>query len=103
MELIPYANIIGSLMYAMICTRPNVALAVSVTSRFMSDFGREHWSALRWLLRYIKGASDLGILYDGNKEHGGDVIVGYSDSDFAGNIDNRRSQTGYVSLCLDLL
>ena len=92
---IPYANIVGSIMYAMISTRPDLAQAISVTSRFMAEHGKEHWLALRWTLRYLKGAGDYGILFNGKHEEG-DPLIGFSDSDFAGNVDNRRSQSGYV-------
>ena len=56
MQNIPYANIVGSVMYAMVGTRPDVAQAISSTSRFMSNYGKDHWLALRWILRYLKGA-----------------------------------------------
>ncbi|KAK1417487.1 hypothetical protein QVD17_26616 [Tagetes erecta] len=54
MAKVPYASAVGSLMYAMVCTRPDIAHAVGVVSRFMSDPGREHWEAVKWLLRYLK-------------------------------------------------
>ncbi|XP_047949664.1 secreted RxLR effector protein 161-like [Salvia hispanica] len=95
-QKLPYASMIGSIMYAMISTRPDIAQAVSITSSFMSNHGKEHWLALKWLMRYMKGASDIGILFDGANEVCGDALVGWSDSDFAGNIDTRRSQSGYV-------
>ena len=96
MEVIPYANMIGSVMYAMVCTRPDIAQAVSLTSTFMADPGREHWLALKWLLRYLKGAARLQIMYGGNKIHNGDALMGFYDSNYAGDTDNRRSQTRYV-------
>lgn len=96
MQLIPYANIVGSIMYDMISTRPDVAQAISVTSRFMADHGKQHWLALKWTLRYMKGAKDYGILYRGGEEQKGEALMGYCDSDYACNIDNRKSQTGYV-------
>ena len=96
MLYMPYANIIGSIMYAMISTRPNIAHAISVTSRYMTSYGKEHWSALKWLVRYMRGATNVGILFDGNGEHEGDPLKGWSDSDFAGNLDTRRSQSGYL-------
>ncbi|KAL1536502.1 hypothetical protein AAHA92_29144 [Salvia divinorum] len=96
MQLIPYANIVGSIMYVMISTRPDVAQAISVTSRFMADHGKQHWQALKWTLRYLKGAKSFGILYSGEKELEGKALVGYCDSDYAGNVDNRKPQTGYI-------
>ena len=60
---IPYANIIGSIMYTMLCTRLDLAQATSVTSRFMSDHGRDHCIALKWVLRYLKGAFKYALVY----------------------------------------
>ena len=58
MSKVPYASAIGSLMYAMMCTRPDIAHAVGVVSRFMSRPGKQHWKAIKWILRYLKGSSD---------------------------------------------
>ena len=55
MEAIPYSSAVGSLMYAMVCTRPDIAHAVGVVSRFLSNLGKEHWEAVKWILRYLKG------------------------------------------------
>ena len=55
MSKVPYASNIGSLMYAMVCTRPDIAHAVGVVSRFMSRPGKQHWEAVKWILRYLKG------------------------------------------------
>ncbi|XP_042065453.1 secreted RxLR effector protein 161-like [Salvia splendens] len=96
MQKIPYASIISSAMYAMISTRPDIAQAVSATSRYMSNHRKEHWLALRWLMKYQKGASNIGILFDGAKECTDDALMGWSDSDYAGNIDTRRSQSVYI-------
>ena len=95
MQDIPYANIIGSIMYCMICTRPDLAHGMSVTSRYMKDFGREHWSALKWLLRYISGSKEIGILFRQQKESE-NPLLGYCDSDYATNLDTRKSQSGYI-------
>ena len=53
-----YASAIGSLMYAMVCTRPDIAHVVGVVSRFMSRPGKQHWEVVKWILRYLKGSSD---------------------------------------------
>ena len=57
MMKIPYASTVGSLMYAMVCTRPDIGYAIGVVSRFMSNPGKEHWNAVKWILRYLKGTS----------------------------------------------
>lgn len=96
MSSIPYSNIIGSIMYSMICTRVDLAHAVSVTSRFMKNHGREHWIALKWVLKYLKGSKNLGILYKKSEHIDEKSLIGYCDSDYASSVDTRKSQTGYV-------
>ncbi|KAG7558728.1 Integrase catalytic core [Arabidopsis thaliana x Arabidopsis arenosa] len=93
MSRVPYANAVGSLMYAMVCTRPDLAHAVSVVSRFMGQPGKEHWLAVKRIFRYLRGTSDVGLIYGGEVPS---LIAGYSDSDYAGDVDSRRSMTGYV-------
>ncbi|OAE21436.1 hypothetical protein AXG93_3506s1100 [Marchantia polymorpha subsp. ruderalis] len=56
MSKVPYANAVGSLMYAMVCTRQNIAFAVSVVSRFMAHLGREHWQAVKRIFRILMGS-----------------------------------------------
>ena len=55
MQNFPYASAVESLMYAMVCTRPDIAHAVNTVSRFMSNPGRPHWEAVKWILRYLRG------------------------------------------------
>ncbi|CAL2257280.1 unnamed protein product [Prunus armeniaca] len=57
MAMVPYSSAVGSLMYAMICTRPDITHAVGVVSKFLSKPGREHWNAVKWILRYLRGTS----------------------------------------------
>jgi ATP-binding cassette subfamily B (MDR/TAP) protein 1 len=80
MSRVPYASVVGSLMYAMVCTRPDIAHAVGTVSRFLSNPGREHWNAVKWILRYLRGTSGLRLCFGGSKP----TLVGYSDSDMAG-------------------
>ncbi|KAM6570403.1 hypothetical protein CsatB_018388 [Cannabis sativa] len=95
MDSMPYASCVGSLMYCMVCTRPDLAYALIMVSRFIADPGKEHWSAVKWILRYLKGSMDIGLVYD-NKFQEGIEVNGYVDSDYAGSIDTRRSITGYA-------
>ncbi|GKV37057.1 hypothetical protein SLEP1_g45126 [Rubroshorea leprosula] len=95
MAHVPYASPVGSLMYAMVCTRLDISHAVSVVSRFMANPGKGHWEAVKWILRYLQGTIDVGLVYDRSANPSGNV-VGFVDSDFAGDLDKRRSTTGYV-------
>ncbi|GJZ57254.1 retrovirus-related pol polyprotein from transposon TNT 1-94 [Tanacetum coccineum] len=89
---VPYASAVGSLMFAMIYTRPNIAHAVGVVSRYMAEPGRQHWEAKKRILRYIKGTSDVALCFRDS-----DLIVkGYVDSDYACDLDGSKSTTGYV-------
>jgi hypothetical protein len=78
MSRIPYANAIGSLMYVMVSTRPNISHAVGVVSRFMANPGKEHWETMKWVFRYLRGTSDYCITYNSGRE----LVCGYVDSDF---------------------
>ena len=92
MSKVPYSSAVGSLMYAMVCTRPDIAHAVGAVSRFMSDPGKEHWQAVKWILRYLRGTMGTVLCYSGSDT----TLRGYVDSDMAGDVDNRRSTTGYI-------
>ncbi|KAK1691795.1 hypothetical protein QYE76_008492, partial [Lolium multiflorum] len=65
---IPYASAVGSIMYAMLCTRPDIAHAVSLTSRYQSDPGMEHWTAVKNILKYLKRTKDMFLCYGGDQE-----------------------------------
>ena len=64
MTCVPYASAAGSLMYVMVCIRPDLSQAVSMISRYMHDPGRGHWEAVKWVLRYIKGTIDVGLVFE---------------------------------------
>ena len=92
-EVTPYCSAVGSIMYAMVGTRPDLAHGIGLVSRYMSKPGKLHWEAVQWLLKYIKGSQDLQLVYTKAKEL---EIHGYCDSDFAGYLDKKRSTSGYV-------
>ena len=92
MAKVPYASAIGSLMYAMVCTRPDIGHAVGVVSRYMSNPGKVHWEAVKWILRYLQGTINK-CLYFGKGEL---KVQGYVDADFGGEVNNRKSTTGCV-------
>ena len=93
MSKVPYANAVGCLMYLMVCTRPDISHAVSVVSRFMANPSKEHWNAVKWIFRYLTCTRDFCILF---YQRASTEDVGYVDSDYAGDLDSRKSMTGYV-------
>ena len=92
MQRVPYASSKGSLMYAMVCTRPDIAHVVGTVSRFLSNPGKEHWNAVKWILRYLRGTINMMLCFGDDKP----TMMGYSDSDMAGDIDSRKSTSGYM-------
>jgi hypothetical protein len=92
MSRVPYSSAVGSLMYAMVCSRPDLSYAMSLVSRYMANPGKEHWKAVQWIFRYLRGTSNACLKF-GKTDEG---LVGYVDSDFAADLDKRRSLTGYV-------
>ena len=93
MSNIPYASTIGSIMYAMLCPRPDVAHALSLTSRYQSDPGVEHWTAVKNILKYLNRTKDMFLVYGGDEEL---AVKGYVDASFNTDIDDSKSQSGYV-------
>ena len=96
MSKIPYASAIESLMYAILCTRPDIALAVSVTNRYQSNPDEEHWIAVKNILKYLRRTKDLFLIFGGDFEL---RVEGYTDSDFMSDPDDRKSTSGYVFVC----
>jgi hypothetical protein len=88
----PYREIIGKLMYLMLCTRPDIAYAVSFLSKFNSCHGSAHHTAVMHLLRYLLTTKDLCITYG----PGPIDLTGFSDASWGSDVDTRRSVTGYV-------
>jgi hypothetical protein len=94
MKNIPYARVIGMLIYLSTWTRPDIVAAVSMLARFTSNPGRNHWNAVCHLLKYIAGTSKHALYF--RREIDKPVIEGWSDSDWAGNNDTCRSRTGAI-------
>ncbi|WVZ75888.1 hypothetical protein U9M48_023908 [Paspalum notatum var. saurae] len=93
MSEIPYASAIGSIMYAMICTRPDVSFALSVTSRYQSCPGEGHWIVVKNILKYLRRTKDAFLVFGGEEEL---VVKGYTDAGFQTDKDDSRSQAGFV-------
>ena len=92
MEKILYVSTIGSIMYAMRCTRLNVPFALSVTSRFQANLGESHWEAMKCILKYLRRTNDLFLVY-GREEL---KLQGYTDSSFQSDPDDSRSTSGFL-------
>jgi hypothetical protein len=91
-EKFSYSTVVGSLLYLSNCTRPDIAHANGVLFRYMSKPTTDHWRMAKGVLRYLAGTPEVGIEFGGEKLD----LVGFCDADWAGDIDNRRSTTGYV-------
>ncbi|GJS69694.1 retrovirus-related pol polyprotein from transposon TNT 1-94 [Tanacetum coccineum] len=82
MSKVPHAKAVGSLMYLMVCTRPDIVYVVSVVSRYLANPGKNHWEAVKWILKYLRGTANVGLVY--GKNHGNHVdVIGFVDSDYA--------------------
>jgi hypothetical protein len=93
MNRTPYASAIGSIMYAMTCTRPDVSYALSMVSRYQSNPGLGHWTAVKNILRYLRNTKDALLVYGGESEL---KVRGYSDASFQTDRDDSKSQSGWV-------
>ncbi|KAK9732196.1 hypothetical protein QE152_g13029 [Popillia japonica] len=90
---IPYREAVGSLMYLTIATRPDIAYAVSRVSETLENPTISNWKAVKRIFRYLKGSMDFGILYE---KESNDKLEAFSDADYAGDLDTRRSRSGIV-------
>ncbi|KAL0394650.1 UNVERIFIED_CONTAM: Retrovirus-related Pol polyprotein from transposon TNT 1-94 [Sesamum latifolium] len=95
MSDIPYASAIGSIQYAVQCTRPDIAYALSVTSRYQACAGEAHWSTVKTILKYLKMTKDMSLIYSGGEL----ILEGYNDASFQSNDDDAKSnQVSYSSI-----
>ncbi|PKI67805.1 hypothetical protein CRG98_011778 [Punica granatum] len=97
MSRISYASAIGSIMFSMLCTRPDVSYALSMSSRYQSDPGERYWIAVKNILKYLRRTKEMFLVYGGEEEL---VVRGYTDASFQSDKDDSRSQSGYV-FCLN--
>lgn len=88
-----YNSMVGGLRY-LVHTRPDIVFAVGIVSRFMERPTKLHLDAVRRILRYVKGTTHFGLVYSENS--GNNVFTGFSNSDLAGQLDERRSTGGMV-------
>jgi hypothetical protein len=92
MKDIPYREAVGSLNFAAVTCRPDISFAVGQVSQYLNNPGKPYWTAVKRILRYLKGTKQEGITL-GFKPS---PLTGFCDSDYAGNTDNRKSTSGFL-------
>ncbi|KAG5890546.1 hypothetical protein JTB14_028297 [Gonioctena quinquepunctata] len=92
---IPFRSAVGCLMYLSVATRPDITFAVHFVSQAVSKPRYHHWEIVKRILKYIRGTSDYGIVY----EPGECSLQVFSDSNYAGDLSTRKSTSGFISLC----
>jgi hypothetical protein len=97
MNTISYASAIGSIMYTMICTHPDVSYALSAMSRCQSNYGEAHWTIVKNILKYLRRTKEVFLVFGGEEEL---VVKGYSDTSFQTYADDSKSQSSFV-FCLN--
>nr|GEU94105.1 hypothetical protein [Tanacetum cinerariifolium] len=106
MQNIPYASTVGSIMYAVRCTRPDVVFAQNITSRLQQNPGDAHWTAVKNILKYLHNTKDMFLVYEGNTKQELRVSC-YTDAGYLTDVDDIKSQTRYVFVlnggCMDSL
>jgi hypothetical protein len=97
MSNVPYASAVGNLMYAIVCTRPDIAHVVGVLSKYMSKPGKEHSTTVKRVFMYLHGTTSYGLCYQGRPRLDRVLdIHGFVDANWVGDLDYRRSTSGYV-------
>ena len=92
MKTVPYASAVGSLMYVMLCTRPDICYLVGIVSRYQSNPGREHWTAVKHILKYLRRTRNYMLVYHGDEF----APIRYTDYDFQLDAYLRKSTSRYV-------
>ncbi|GJV14320.1 retrotransposon protein, putative, ty1-copia subclass [Tanacetum coccineum] len=95
MKKVPYASAVGSIMYAVRCTRPDVAFAQNLVSRYQQNPGKLHWVAVKHILKYLRNTRDMFLVYGGKPDTELNV-TGFCDASWQCDKDDTKSQTGYV-------
>ena len=92
MSTVSYAEAIGNLMYAMLCTRPDICFAIGMVSRYQSNPRPVHWATVKRIFRYLRGTTNFALCF-----HRGDLrLKGYNDADWASDRDERKFTSGYA-------
>nr|GEY34809.1 retrovirus-related Pol polyprotein from transposon TNT 1-94 [Tanacetum cinerariifolium] len=96
MSKVSYANAVRSLMYLMVYMRPDIEYAVSVVSRYLANSGKNHWEAVKWILKYLRGTTNVGLVYGIDRGNQVDVR-GFVDSDYAKDPDKGRLSSALLT------
>ena len=94
----PYSSIVGNLMYAQVCTCLDIAFVVGALGKYLSDLGQSHWKVAKKVLRYLQGIKNLMLTYRRTDTL---EMVGFSDSDYAGCMDDKKSTSGYIFMMVE--
>ena len=93
MKNIPYASVVSNLMYAQVCTRPDIAYAIGVLGRYQSNPGTDNWKVAKKVMRYLQGIKNYMLMY----RHTYNLeVIAYTNADFAGCMDSEKSTSSYV-------
>jgi hypothetical protein len=90
---IPYASAIGSIMYTMLCTQPDVSYALSAMSRYQSNYAEAHWTIIKNNLKYLRRTKDVFLMVGGEEEL---VVMSYTYASFQTDMDDSKSLFGLV-------
>jgi hypothetical protein len=92
-----YQEAVGSLMFIMVCTRPDIAFAVGQVAQFCQNLKKAHWNAVKRIMAYLRGTYNYGIIFRGDRGTSeSNRLTIYSDADYASNVDTSRSISGYL-------
>jgi hypothetical protein len=89
----PYQQAVGSLMYAMLCTRPDLAYPINVLNQHLANPNMEHWMAIKRIFRYLQGTLQMKLQFGATPSK---EVFGYCDVDWGGDLEDRRSTTRFV-------
>ena len=100
----PYRSLVGSLLYLMTSTSPDLSVSTSLLGQFMANPGSDHWKAAKKVIRYLKGTADLSLAIQPCPNFDpANMVVAYSDSDWGKDPTDRKSYSGYVLFVGDSL
>lgn len=91
---VPYKEAIGCLMFISLLTRPDITYVVNHAAKFCENPRNIHWTAMKRIMRYLNGTSDYGLLYQ--RKPTAPILTGFCDADYGGDLDTRRSRSGYI-------